>query len=393
MKKQQPVETKFFTFAKTPEDAFLLESGETFGPITLAYETYGELSPERDNAILVFHAFSGSQHAAGYNPCVPDAEKYWTEEYHQGWWDAFIGPGKALDTRQYFVICINYFGGCYGSTGPCSLNPQTGKPYGRQFPIITVSDVVDTQVRLLDHMGIKTLLAVIGGSLGGILAIDLAMRHPERTRCVIPIAAGPYCTTLQKLANFEQIFAIETDPNFNYGDYYDGPPPHIGLILARMIAHKYYVHLHVMEDRASKQIIQDDGVLRGYRLRHQIESYMLYQGKKFVKRFDANTYLRILNIWQQFDLARKTDGNLVDALRPCKHQRFLVFSVDSDVCFWPEEQAELCETLKELDINYLYITLHSDKGHDSFLLEPELYTPNIEFLLKEAYKTIKAVPA
>ncbi|MCL5271449.1 MAG: homoserine O-acetyltransferase [bacterium] len=393
MKKKLPrVETQFFTFAKTPEDAFHLESGEKFGPITLAYETYGELSEAHDNAILVFHALSGSHHAAGYNPRVPGVEKLWTEEYHYGWWDDFIGPGRALDTRQYFVICANYFGGCYGSIGPSSTDPATGKPYGRRFPNLTISDVVNTPLRLLDHLGIKTLLAVMGGSLGGVMAVDLAMRYPDRVRCVVPIAAGPRATTLHKLANFEQIYAIETDPNFNYGDYYDGQGPTTGLILARMISHKYFVHLHVMEDRARDEIVQDDSDLRGYRLQHQIESYMLHQGKKFIKRFDANTYLRIVNMWQQFNLSAKTDGNLVDALRPCRHQRFLVFSIDSDVCFWPEEQAELCEALKELDINYLYITVHSEKGHDSFLLEPELYTPNIEFLLKETYKAIRLIP-
>ena len=383
IKKQSRIETQFFTFAKNPEDALQLEKGGQFGPITLAYETYGQLSEERDNAILIFHALSGSQHAAGYNPAIPGVEKYWTDECQTGWWDNFIGPGKALDTRQYFVICANYFGGCYGSTGPSSIDPQTGRPYGGHFPVLTIGDVVNTQIHLLDHLGIRTLLAVAGGSLGGVLAIDLAMRYPDRVRCIISIASGPRATTLHKLFNFEQIFAIEEDPNFNYGDYYDGQPPTMGLILARMISHKTFVHLHLMEDRARGEIIQDANDLKGYRLQHQIESYMLHAGKKFVTRFDANTYLRIINMWQQFDLGARADGNLAAALRACRHQRFLIFSIDSDVCYWPEEQAEICEALKEVNVNYLYITVHSEKGHDSFLLEPELYTPNIMFLLKE----------
>ena len=386
MKKLSRVETQFFTFARTPEDAFHLESGEQFGPITLAYETYGQLSPARDNAILVFHALSGSQHAAGFNPAVPGVEKLWNDECQTGWWDSFIGPGRAFDTSKYFIICINYLGGCYGSTGPSSINPSTGQPYGGQFPVLTISDVVNSQIRLLDHLGIQTLLAAVGGSLGGVLALDLAMRYPQRVRCVIPIAAGPRATTLHKLFNFEQIFAIEEDPNFNYGDYYGQKPPTMGLILARMISHKSFVHLHLMEDRARGEIVQDANDLKGYRLRHQIESYILHAGKKFVTRFDANTYLRIINMWQQFDLSARTDGNLAAAFRPCRHLRFLVFSIDSDVCFWPEEQAELCEAFKELDVNYLYITVHSEKGHDSFLLEPEIYTPNIMFILKEVYQ-------
>lgn len=389
MKRLPRVQTQFHTL---PEDAFQLENGQTLGPITLAYETYGTLSPARDNAILVFHALSGSQHAAGYNPAVPGIGEMWTEECQSGWWELFIGPGRALDTRQYFIICCNYLGGCYGSTGPSSINPATGKPYGGAFPVLTVGDVVASQARLLDHLGIEKLLAVAGGSLGGVMATKFAMTFPERVRCVLSIASGPRATTLHKLFNFEQIFAIEEDPNFNYGDYYGGEPPLKGLMLARMISHKTFVHLHLMEDRARGEIVQDEADLKGYRLQHQIESYILHAGKKFVKRFDANTYLRIVNMWQQFDLSAHTGGNLAEAFRPCKEagHRFLIFTIDSDVCFWPEEQAELAEALKELDCRYLYITVHSEKGHDSFLLEPELYTPNIMFMLRETYQEAKA---
>ena len=383
------VQTQFFTFANTPEDRFSLENGGSFGPITLAYETYGKLSPQKDNAILVFHALSGSHHAAGINKRIEGLDQLWIDECHLGWWNDFVGPDKALDTNKYFVICANFFGSCYGSTGPASINPETGRPYGGSFPVLTIGDVVNTQMRLVEHIGIKKLLAVAGGSLGGVMAIDLAMRYPESTHCVISLAAGPYATTLHKLANFEQIYAIEMDPNFNFGDYYNGAFPAVGLTLARMIAHKSFVHLHVMEDRARNAIIQDENDLRGYRLQHQIESYMLGQGKKFIKRFDANSYLRIVNMWQQFDLRKNGNGSLVEAFRPCKNNRFLIFSIDSDVCFWPEEQAWLCEALRDLNYNYLHITVHSMKGHDSFLLEPHLYTPNIEFLLKETLKEIR----
>lgn len=390
MKTQPHVQSQYFTFADTPNDRFVLQDGTAFGPITLAYETYGKLNKDRSNAILLFHAMSGSHHAAGYNPKVRDAERLWCEENHLGWWDEFIGPGRALDTDQFCVICINYLGGCYGSTGPGSIPPGTGKPYGRRFPTVSVGDVINSQLRLIDHLRIDTLLAVIGGSLGGMMAMDFAARFPKRVRCVIPIASGARATMLQKLCNFEQIFAIQEDPNFRWGDYYGNEPPTKGLMLARMIAHKYFVHLMVMEDRARGEIFQEENDLKGYKLRHRIESYMLHQGKKFVRRFDANTYLRIIEMWQHFDLTERCNGSLVEALRPCRHHRWLIFSIDSDVCFWPEEQAEIAEALEALGATYQYITVHSYKGHDSFLLEPELFTPHINYAIKEVWKSFSA---
>ena len=391
MKKKALVETRFYTFADTPGDLFRLETGQEFGPITLAYETYGKLNANRDNAILVFHALTGSQHAAGYNPSVPDVGDLWNDECWTGWWDGFIGPDRALDTNKYFIICANYLGGCYGSTGPMSLNPATGKPYGGDFPIVSTLDVINSQLRLLDHLGIDTLLATIGGSLGGMLALQLAVIYPERVRCIIPIAAGGRVTTLQKLHNFEQIFAVEEDHNFNYGNYYDGPLPVLGLTLARMIGHKSFVSLDEMENRSRKEIVQGVNDLKGYRLQHRIESYILHQAKKFVARFDANAYLRIMNMWQSFCLKTgcKTDiGRAVDVLR---NHRALVFSIDSDVCFWPEEQDEICQALKDNNVNYQYVTVHSDKGHDSFLLEPDLYRPHITFILQDAHREISLV--
>lgn len=390
MKTRPRVQSQYYTFAEDPADRFVLEDGTQFGPITLAYETYGKLNAAGTNAILLFHALSGSHHAAGYNPNVKDAERLWQEENHLGWWDDFIGPGRALDTDQFFVICINYLGGCYGSTGPGTTDPETGKPYGKKFPVVSVSDVVNSQLRLLDHLGIQTLLAVIGGSLGGMMAMDFATRFPKRTRCVIPIASGVRATTLQKLCNFEQIFAIQNDPNFHGGDYYGEAPPKKGLMLARMISHKYFVHLLVMEDRARGEIVQEADDLNGYRLRHQIESYMLHQGRKFVKRFDANTYLRIIEMWQHFDLKARCGNSVVSALTPCRNHRWLLFSIDSDVCFWPEEQAEIAEALEALGATYQYITVHSLKGHDSFLLEPELFTPHINFTIKEVWNSLNA---
>lgn len=372
------VTSRIFTFAGEEEEPFRLQGGEALGPITLAYEVYGELNPARDNAVLLFHALSGSQHAAGYNPAVDGVGERWTEECHVGWWEGFIGPGKALDTRRLCVICANYLGGCYGSTGPASVSPHTGRPYGASFPRITFADIVDTQMRLLDHLGIHQLHAVIGASVGGMMCLDLATRYPDRVGIVVPMATGLSTTPLQRIHGFEQIFALEKDPHFAGGDYYEGPLPVDGLALARMIAHKTFVSLHAMEDRARVEV-QDTAVEEGwYAISHPLESYMLYQGRKFARRFDANTYLRLLDAWQRFRLVGQEEGDsLVDLFSRCRHQRYLVFSIDSDVSFYPEEQEDLVRVLKEAGVATMRITVHSDKGHDAFLVEPELFTPHL----------------
>ncbi len=281
------VETRFFTFADGGDPPFELLSGEHLGPVTLAYEQYGELNEARDNAILLFHALSGSQHAGGFNPAVPGVGDLWTSECPVEWWEGFIGPGKALDTHRFCVICVNYLGGCYGSTGPASISPATGKPYGSSFPRITFSDIVDTQVRLLDHLGIRRLRAVIGASVGGMMCLILATRYPDRVGIVIPIASGIGVSPLQRIHNFEQICAIEGDPNFRGGDYYDGPYPKGGLGLARMIGHKTFVSLRALEDRARLEIVQAANDLAWYQIDNSLESYMLHQGSKFTGRFDA----------------------------------------------------------------------------------------------------------
>jgi homoserine O-acetyltransferase/O-succinyltransferase len=372
--------TRLHTFAK--DEPFQLQRGQTLGPITVAYETYGELNAARDNAILLFHALSGSQHAAGYTASVPGVGARWTSECQLGWWEDFVGPGKAIDTRQFYVICANYLGGCYGSTGPASTNPKTGKPYGASFPHITVSDVVDTQVRLLDHLNIEKLHAVIGASLGGMMCLSLATRYPERVGIVVPIAASIEVKPLQRIHNFEQICAIEQDPNFCGGDYYDGPAPNRGLALARMISHKTYVSLHTMEDRARQDVLHMEGDFSWYPLANPLESYMLYQGRKFIERFDANSYLRIVDFWQRFDLlAESGTASMGELFTRCREQTYLIFSIDSDVCFYPEWQEEMASVLKGADVNNMRITVHSEKGHDSFLLEPELFTPHLAYIL------------
>jgi homoserine O-acetyltransferase len=376
-------ETKFFNTGPT-KDPFVFASGNTLPGITVAYESYGRLNADRSNAILLFHALSGSQHAAGVTTAVPHTDERWTKDIHHGWWDLFIGPDKALDTKRYFIICANYLGGCYGSSGPASINPATGKPYAGSFPPVRTSDVVQSQLALLDHLGIQKLHAVIGASVGGLLAINLATLHPERVKLVVPIASGCRTTVLTRLTLFEQVLAIENDPHFQGGDYYEGKAPEYGLALARMISHKTFVHLDAIERRARQDLKQGGDTLSWYRVQHNVESYMLHQGKKFVKRFDANTYLRIADMWLRFDPLRDAGVSSYEELfarSAAAGQHYLIFSIDSDFCFYPEEQAELVSHLEKAEVSNMHITVHSDKGHDSFLLEPQLYTPHLAFTL------------
>lgn len=360
-----------------------LMNGDRLGDVVLAYETYGELNAAKDNAILLFHAMTGSQHAAGSNRQVPEVGALWTEDCHLGWWDSFIGPGKALDTRLHFIICANYLGGCYGSTGPSSINPETGRPYGSAFPKISIMDIVASQVRLLDHFGIEKVHAVIGASIGGMLSLSFATKYPDRARLVIPIAAGAATTPLQRLLNFEQAFAIEADPAFRGGDYYDGPFPSKGLAHARMIAHKTFVALQTLDRRARRVIEPLPAEFSSYEVSDPLESYMLYQGRKFVQRFDANSYLRILEAWQRYDLpAQAGVSSLHELFECCREQSYLVFSIDSDVSFYPEEQAALVRALKRARVPAMHITVHSEKGHDAFLTQPELFTPHLVYALE-----------
>jgi homoserine O-acetyltransferase len=370
------------SFFKLPEP-FACEYGAVLRGARLSYETYGTLNAAKDNAILVFHALSGSHHAAGICPDVPEAAPFWTEECVLGWWDNFIGPAKAINTDKFFVICANYLGGCYGSTGPSSPHPDDGKPYGSRFPLVTTADVARSQAALLDHLGIEKLHAVTGPSVGGMICLTFATLFPERVDIVLPLGTGLLATNLQRLHNFEQITAIEGDQHFNHGDYYEGPRPDSGLMLARMIAHKTYVSLETMENRARGEVLKAREGFGFYKITHQMESYMFHHGRKFVKRFDANTYLRIMAMWQHFDLCRSSgQTDLVEVFQRCKHQRYMIFTIDTDVCFYPDEQAHMERILRKAGVRCLRVTVHSEKGHDSFLLETELFTPHLRHTLE-----------
>lgn len=377
---REETQSRFFEY----REPFPLQNGAVLPGFTLAYETYGQLNAEKSNAILLFHALTGSHHAAGWCEDVPEAGGRWNEELREGWWQEFIGPGLALDTDKHFVICANFLGGCYGSTGPASVHPETGRPWGAAFPHLAVADVVRSQELLLDHLGIEQLHAVMGPSIGGLMALHFATRCPHRARLVVSLASGGRTTVLNRLVLFEQILAIENDPHFNGGNYYGQALPLYGLALARMISHKTFVHLDTIERRAGTEVRQPEDQLSWYRLRDNVESYMLYQGKKFVSRFDANTYLRLCEMWSSFDPLRDAGVESWTALlRPCAAagMRFLVFSIDSDFCFYPEEQAALVQHLRNAGVSVHYHTVHSDKGHDSFLLEPELYAPFLVYAL------------
>ena len=377
------VHTQFYTYGETAQDRLSLQDGSSFGPITLAYETFGTLNESKSNAILLFHALSGSQHAAGNNAVVDAAGDRWTSECQTGWWDSFIGSGEILDTDNYFIICCNYFGGCYGSTGPSSINPATDKPYGGDFPHVQFSDIVDAQLPLFNHLGIDSFHTVIGSSLGGMMALNFSTRYPAKTKRVITIACGLRAPTLTKVHNLEQILSIENDPNFRNGNYYEGIEPRRGLALARMISHKTFVSLTDMEARMTNRCEQEKDEFSWYKIRRPLESYLLHQGRKFVCRFDANTYLNLIAAWSQFDLREDLNATSDQTLfQSCQHQKHLVFSIDSDCCFYPEEQQDLFQALQASEVPSTYHIITSEKGHDSFLLEPTLYQDQIKKLLR-----------
>jgi homoserine O-acetyltransferase len=378
------VRSKFFTYGDDAGSRLKLHDGTDFGPVTLAYETYGELNAKKDNAVLIFHALSGSQHVCGFNPEVPGVGSRWNEECQTGWWNEFVGSGKTIDTDRFFIVCANYFGGCYGSTGPSSMNPATGKEWGGDFPQISFGDIVDSQIPLFRHLGIETFHAAIGSSLGGMLVMSFAARHPQMVKRVLPVACGIESTTLARVHNLEQILAIENDPNYCNGHYYDGPAPLRGLALARMISHKTFVSLHAMEARMADKCEQEHDEFSWYKIRTPLESYILHQGRKFLRRFDANTYLYLIAGWTKFNLARDCGAtDYTEVFRDCRHQEYMVFSIDSDVCFYPDEQEFLFRQLTENGIAAEYVRVSSDKGHDSFLLEPDLYSDAIKAMLEK----------
>jgi len=354
------VETQYFELGE-----LVLESGKKIEGVKVAYETYGRLNEDRNNAILIAHAFSGDAHAAG---CHDGAEK-------PGWWDNMIGPGKAFDTDRYFVICSNVLGGCADTTGPSSLNPATGKPYGSDFPPITIGDIVAAQKRLVDSLGIDKLLAVAGGSMGGMQALQWAASFPDKIRSVIPIATTMKHSPQQIAFNYVQRQSIISDPNWNGGNYYNtDKKPNVGLSNARMLGHITYISDQSMDQKFARQRADNNSF--------QVESYLCYNGDKFTKRFDANSYLYLTEAMDNFDVSESfTKAGATAA-------RFLVISFRSDWLYPSSQSAEITQELRCKGYDVEHIEIESTYGHDAFLLESEWQTKIIrDFLTKVAIST------
>lgn len=346
------------------EDPLTLASGACLSRYELVFETYGELNDARDNAVLVCHALSGDHHAAGYHSA---------EDRRPGWWDNLIGPGRPLDTRRFFVICPNNLGGCAGSTGPLSTDPASGQIYGPDFPIVTVGDWVLSQARLADRLGIERWAAVIGGSLGGMQALQWTVDFPERVRHALVIAAAPSLTTQNIAFNEVARHAIRSDPDFHGGRYYEhGVVPATGLRLARMLGHITYLSDDVLMARFGREL--KEGKLNfGYDVEFEIESYLRHQGESFVKRFDANTYLLMTKSLDYFDPAAHAAGHSLSAALAKTSAEFLVVSFSSDWRFSPARSREIVRALLDADRDVSYVEVETEQGHDSFLLEVPLY--------------------
>lgn len=375
---QQNVQSHIFRLGD-----FTFHCGETLPDIQLAYETYGTLNEDKSNAILLFHALTGSHHAHGYNDNLPEAGTFWQPENHQGWWDRMIGPGKPLDTERFFIICANYLGSCYGSSGPTQTAPD-GEPWGSRFPLTDGNDQARAQIQLLDHFGIDRF-AIVAPSLGGMLALTLAALYPERVRSMVIIGAAHRPAINHKLEFFEQVLAIELDPAYRAGRYPLSDPPNRGLALARIISHKLFVYQDGLEKRARKGICDSKGMLTWYQPSRNTESYMLHQGTKFAKRFDANAYIRIVNLWAGYDLPSftgMTDTDEVFRLYARHNIRFLLFSIDTDYCFTADAIEEFHQELTRNGVSSVHTRIQSEKGHDSFLLEPDLYADGLAEYLK-----------
>ena len=338
-------------------------SGGVLPHYDLVYETYGTLNADKSNAILICHALSGHHHVAG---------SYADDPKNIGWWDNMIGPGKPVDTNRFFVIGSNNLGGCHGSTGPSSIDPRSGQPYGSNFPMVTVEDWVESQARLADLLGIRQFAAVMGGSLGGMQAMQWAITYPERVRHVLAIASAPSLTTENIAFNDVARNAILTDPDFHGGDFYQhGVVPTRGLRLARMLGHITYLSDDAMAGKFGRGLRSGE-YKYGYDIEFEVESYLRYQGDKFASYFDANTYLLMTKALDYFDPARHTEHNLARAFAPIQ-AGFLVVSFSSDWRFSPERSREIVKALLHNRRNVSYAEIQSRHGHDSFLMQDEQY--------------------
>ncbi|MEM7009456.1 MAG: homoserine O-acetyltransferase [Thermodesulfobacteriota bacterium] len=361
------VETKYHTFADGP-NKFVMDNGLELGPITVAYETYGELNEARDNVILVEHALTANAHAAG---------RHSADDKQPGWWDVMIGSERAFDTDKYFVICSNILGSCYGTTGPSSINPETGRPYGMSFPLVTVRDMVRVQKELLDHLGINRIKSVIGGSMGGMQAIEWALIYPEIVDSIVLVASGPVSNPQSIAIHKVGIRAIIDDPNFKGGDYYGQELPNKGLSVARMIGHITYLHHNWLWEKFGRKHSDPENMKTKLGSKFDIENYLEYQGSKFVDRFDANSYIYIMRAIDLYDAAEGYDS-LEQSFKRINCKKVFVSSFTSDWLFPSYQSEEIVQALKANDVPYEYEEIESPYGHDSFLLEYEELTQHIK---------------
>lgn len=355
----------------TLEGPLVLQSGVSLAPVQIAYQTYGTLNADKSNAILICHALTGDQFVSGINPLSG----------RPGWWSHLVGPGLVIDTDRYFVVATNVLGGCLGSTGPKEINPDTGRPYGLRFPVITIRDMVQAQARLLDQLGVGKIFCVIGGSMGALQTLEWAHRFPERVVSAIPIA-GSYRHSAQNIA-FDEVGrqAIMADPDWRQGNYLEeGTTPHRGLAVARMAAHITYLSEPALQRKFGRRLQDREKLTYGFDADFQVESYLRHQGSTFVDRFDANSYLYITRAMDYFDLAEENDGNLANAFKDTP-VRFCVMSISSDWLFPTSESREIVHALNANAAKVSFVEVESDKGHDAFLLdEPELHATLQGFL-------------
>lgn len=357
-----------YTFGQPP-DEMRLSSGASLGPVTLAYETYGRLNDSRDNAILILHAFSGDAHVAGVH--AEDDEK-------PGWWEYMVGPGKGIDTERFFVICINILGSCMGSTGPASTHPATGRPYALDFPMVTIGDMVRAQKVLLDHLGVVELHAVVGGSVGGMQALEWCVLYPRMVKAAVLLATTTRHSALAIAFNEVARQSIMADPNWSQGQYYGKAKPDMGLAVARMIGHVTYLSDESMRLKFGRRLKDKTDFSFNFDADFQVESYLRYQGAKFVERFDANSLLFITKAADYFDLGREYgDGSLVNAFSRAQ-SRFLVVSFSSDWLYPTYQSRDMVQAMKKNGLDVSFCEVEAQWGHDAFLIP----SPRLTKLLK-----------
>ena len=357
-------------------DSISLDAGVDFSPVQVAWESYGDLDRNKSNAILILHAFSGDAHAAGVS----------AESGQTGWWDNMIGPGKAFDTDRYYVICSNILGGCRGTTGPSSINPETGCPYAMSFPVVTVSDMVRMQKKLIDHLGIERLLAVSGGSMGGMQALEWAVAFPESVAAAIPIATTARHSAQQIAFNEVGRQAIMADPDWCGGNYYGNKPPARGLAVARMVGHITYMSDDSMREKFGRRTRGKQEFGFDFGVDFEVESYLRYRGSQFVDRFDANSYLYITKAMDWFDLGLSY-GSVAAALERVQ-SRFLVLSFTSDWLYPSYQSLDIVRLLRSRNCDVAYCELPSNYGHDAFLVDVAEQTELVRGFLESTHRSL-----